>query len=294
MKKTLAVIVGLVLIIIIGGSWYLSSLVMYPPSECKTSHYVFCRDPGEIPLPFEEVRFETEDGVPLEGWYIPNERSSKGILLVHGHGGSKNEGLRFAKALYDEGFSLLAYNSRVLSSSDKAFASMGYHEVKDVKAAVDFLTRRKNISEVGVLGFSMGGATAIIAMSRDNRIKAGLFSSSYAHAVDELAEVGKRDFGLPRYPLLPFAVWIMNIRGDMDLNSVVPEEVIASISPRPVFIMHCDRDDYVDYSHAERLFSAAKEPKEMWTADCDRHEHIWNSNPEKATQVVTGFFSENL
>ncbi len=140
----------------------------------------------------------------------------------------------------------------------------------------------------------MGAATGIVTMADDERIKAGSFSSSYASVVDELSDVGRRDFGIPDFPLLTMAIAVANLRGNMNLYDIVPERSIVRISPRPVLIMHCDGDDYVDYEHAVRLYNAAKEPKEMWTASCKRHERVWNSNPKKAESVVISFFDRYL
>jgi uncharacterized protein len=290
----IAILISVCLLVILIASWIFSSMILYPESNCRTEHYVYCGDPSEIPLEFEDVDLETSDKVRLSGWYMSAEDSDKTIVMVHGHGGSRNEGLRFAAPLVKSGFNVLAYNSRVLSEGDAAFSSMGYHEVNDVIAAVDFVIKAKKARVVGVLGFSMGAATAVMGMARDERIKAGLFSSSYANMVDEMAEVGERDFGLPRFPVLSLAILMINVRGNMDLYAVAPEKDIPLISPRPVFLMHCDGDDYVDYSHAKRLFEAAGEPKGLWTAHCNKHEYLWNANPEKAEQVVTEFFINNL
>ncbi|MBU2509728.1 alpha/beta fold hydrolase [bacterium] len=292
--KILVALVILAGLIVLAASWYLSSLVLYPKSVCRKEHYVYCNDPSEIPVSFENVSFTTSDEIELKGWYMPATGSGKTIVLVHGHGGSKNEGLRFVKALHDAGFNLLVYDSRVLSGGNKAFASMGYFEKKDVKAAIDWVINKKQAQSIGVFGFSMGAATSILAMEEDLRIKAGMFSSSYASVVDELAEVGKRDFGLPEFPILPVAIFIANIRGDMDLYSVVPERSIPRISPRPVYIMQCKQDDYVDYSHAQRLYKAAKDPKSFWGVPCNRHEYLWNSNPEKVETQVVNFFKLHL
>ncbi len=292
--KILMISVILVILIVLGASWYLSSIVLYPKSVCRKEHYVYCGDPSEIPVPFENVSFTTSDEIELKGWYMPAKRSGKTVVLVHGHGGSKNEGLRFAKALHDAGYNLLAYDSRVLAKSDKAFASMGYFEKNDVKAAIDYVINKKQAKSVGVFGFSMGAATSIMTMEEDLRIKAGMFSSSYANVVDELAEVGKRDFGLPEFPILQVAIFLANARGGMDLYSVVPEKSISRISPRPIYIMHCKQDDYVDYSHAQRLYKAANDPKGFWGVPCNKHEYLWNFNPEKVEGRVVSFFKRHL
>ena len=46
---------------------------------------------------------------------------------------------------------------------------------------------------------------------------------------------------------------------------------IAAISPVPLLIIHGTVDDVVPYSHATRLFAAAREPKQLITIDGGGH-----------------------
>ncbi len=293
MTKNRNKIAILIFILIICASvpWYFSSLVLYPKVNCNTEHHVFCQTPKEINLEFESVSIQTPDGLSLESWYIPSAGSKKGIIFVHGHGGSKNEGLRFAESLHKAGFNLLAISLRRNSGS---FASMGFYEPNDVIAGIDYLINEKKLESVGLFGFSMGAATSIITMEKDSRVKAGLFSSGYASAMDVLSESAKRDFGIPYFPLIPVVREVLNLRGSMDIASVLPEKSITNISPRPISIFHCDKDDYVDVSHANRLFAAAKEPKELWIPSCNRHERIWNTNQKESEKRSVEFFRKNL
>jgi dipeptidyl aminopeptidase/acylaminoacyl peptidase len=271
--------------------WYFSSLVLYPPVKCNPEHHVYCETPKELGLEFEEIKLKTSDGIILESWYIPSPNSKKGIVLVHGHGGMRNEGLRFATELHKAGFNLLALNLRLNAGQ---FASMGFHERKDVTAGLDFLINDKKLDSVGLFGFSMGAATSIITMEADQRVKAGLFSSSYTSAMDIFIEAAKRDFGIPYFPLLPIVEVFLNARGNMQIDTVRPIDKISNISPRPILIFHCDKDDYIDESHAEKLFAKANEPKEKWIPVCGRHERIWNTNKEEAEKRSVDFFKKNL
>lgn len=290
--KNLFLSFAILSIILFSAAWFFSSLILYPKVNCTKQHHVFCDTPKEIHLNFESVTLKTLDDIYLESWYIPSENSKKGIVLVHGHGGSRNEGLRFAETLNKAGYNLLALSLR--RNSNQSGASMGFHEVKDVKAAVDFLLNDKKLDSVGIFGFSMGAATSILAMESDNRIKVGLFSSGFSSALDVMTEAAKRDYSIPYYPLIPLVKLLINIRGDMNIETVRPVEKIGNITPRPIFIMQCDKDHYVNSKHAELLFAAAKEPKEKWIPKCDKHEFIWNTNKEEAESRVVRFFTQNL
>ena len=45
---------------------------------------------------------------------------------------------------------------------------------------------------------------------------------------------------------------------------VPPDEAAALISPTPLLIVHGDQDLYFPVDHAQRLYAAAREPRELW------------------------------
>ncbi|PJZ45376.1 alpha/beta hydrolase [Leptospira brenneri] len=284
----LGLIISIILLIVV--AYYFSSLVLYPKVKCNPDHHVFCQGPSELGLNFEEVEIQTEDKLNLVSYWIPTKQSQAAIILVHGHGGQRNEGLRFAKSLHEAGYNLLLLSLR---RNHGGFASMGFHEQKDVTAAINYL-KSKGFQKIGIFGFSMGSATSIIAMADHPEIQAGLFSSGYGSAIDVLVESANRDFGIPYYPLIPVVKLALNLRGEMDIDSVRPIDKIASISPRPIAIFHCTMDDYVDYHHAKDLFAKAGEPKSIWSPECNRHERLWNFAPKEAESRAVGFFQKYL
>lgn len=272
-------------------AWFFADRVLQPPITCPSDFHVFCTTPAERGIAYEEVHLRTVDGVDLPAWYMPAAGAHKAVIFVHGHGVTRNEGLRFAKALHEAGFTLLAIDLR---RNHGRYASMGYHERKDVTAGIDFLMKEKHIDSLGLMGFSMGAATSIWVMDEDPRVKAGLFSSPYASMRDVLAEAAKRHYGLPYYPLFPVVEAMIDWRADMRTSDVVPEDHIGNIAPRPVLIFHCRKDLTTDPSHSQRLFDKARSPKEFWLAPCEEHERVWNVSPEEAERRSVAFFKANL
>jgi hypothetical protein len=45
---------------------------------------------------------------------------------------------------------------------------------------------------------------------------------------------------------------------------VPPYEAAVQISPIPLLIVHGDQDPYFPFDHAEQLYAAARDPKELW------------------------------
>ncbi|MFW5770829.1 MAG: alpha/beta hydrolase [Spirochaetota bacterium] len=297
-KRTVSILVIFILVIIavlLGASWYFSSVLLYPPrSECPKEHFIYCKGPEEVGLKYDNVSFKTSDYITISGWYVPAGNSQKAVLTVHGRGATRHEGMRWLKSLHDAGFNVLLIDLRHQGKSEGSINSMGYHEKKDVLAAVDFLTKEKNISSIGILSVSMGVAASVPAMVEDKRIKAGIFEAGFTDFQQIITERAKVDFGLPKYPMMPLVMMFYEMRGNLDVDVMKPVEQIGEISPRPVFIIHCKDDDYIDYTHGKNLFKAAKEPKEFWEAPCDKHAEAWQGDPAKAEKLVTTFFRKNL
>ena len=267
---------------------------MYPSYECTEEHFLYCGDPSELRLDFENVAFSSEDGIDLSGWFIPAPESSKVIIFVHGHGADRHEGMRWFTSVHTAGFNILAFDLRNSGQSGGAFSSMSYFERQDVIAAVDFLHDEKNLRSIGVFGTSMGAVTSMMAMDQDPRISAGVFEAGWANLEDLLGEVLSEHMGLPQIPFLSVTTWLFQLRSGVDMAAVNPETVVANIAPRPVFIIHCEGDELINISHGERNFSAAQQPKDYWRSPCDVHARAWQSAPEYIEARVTKYFLKHL
>jgi dipeptidyl aminopeptidase/acylaminoacyl peptidase len=294
-KKIIISILVIITFAYVGSAWFFSSKILQLGiTECDVEHFVFCGDPSTQDITFENISFEATDGLTIPAWYMPVENAENVILLVHGRTASRHEGMRYAKAMINAGYSVLAIDLRHTRQEPNILSTMGYHEKKDVIAALDYLANVKGFDSIGVMGFSMGAAISITVMAKDPRIKVGVFSGGYANSMDVLSEQAAIIYGLPRYPLMPLVELFFEWRGDLTSEETDPENYIAQISPRPIYIMHGTADTTVDFSHGERLFAAAKEPKQFWQAEGGAHTRLWQLNKNKAEISVVEFFNRNL
>jgi dipeptidyl aminopeptidase/acylaminoacyl peptidase len=291
-------ILGLLVAILGGvfaGAFYFSSKLLYTnPYTCKTERYVYCKDPAELGLAFEDVEFQTSDGLRISGWWIPGQVGTPTVVLVHGRGVDRHEGMRFALPLHRAGFQLLLIDLRGCGKSQASMSTMSYYERRDVTAAVDYAAAKRGAASVGVFGFSMGAASSIHAMEMDPRIKAGAFEGGFADFRDIIADSAWSDYRLPRYPLLPIVTVLFESRGRLRVDEISPEKAIGRISPRPVFIIHGSADQRVPVHHGERLFAAAREPRWYWIVPGGAHTAAWQADQAKAESLVTEFFLKYL
>ena len=152
--------------------------------------------PRDVGLAFETVSFPSEDGTPLEGWFIPSPGSDRLVIANHprwfnraglpGHlepWKSKGEstGNDFAvdfvadyKILHDAGYNVLAYDLRNHGHSgvaNGALVTSGIYESRDVIGALAYARLHAQLSgmAIGLLSRCLGCNSTFIAASRNPR-----------------------------------------------------------------------------------------------------------------------------
>jgi len=244
--------------------------------------------PRDLKMGYEDVSFRTADGLTLRGWYIPAARTTeKTLILLHGYPADKGDILP-ALAFLHEDFNLLLFDFRYLGESEGSYSSAGANEVEDLLAAIRFLKAR-GIKEVGVWGFSMGGAVALMAIEKAPEIRAVVSESSYA----SLAQMA---LSLLRIPLLNYPVaylvglWAKIFLG-IDVRDASPAQRIRH-STIPILLIHSSDDAVIPFSHAQSLQQAlAKNPHaEFWFHGGFGHGELGTDYQSR----VRGFFHKHL
>jgi pimeloyl-ACP methyl ester carboxylesterase len=208
----------------------------------------------------------TQDGVPIEAIHLAGDRK---ICFVIAHGFTlhwqRPNVWRIANRLNRRG-GVIAFDFRGHGRSGGA-TTLGDKEIRDVDAAVAY-ARELGYQQVVTVGFSMGASIVLR--------HAGLMGG--VDAVVSVSGPGRWYFrGTPSMRRVHWAVEhrlgrILTKRlfktrisaGRWDPVPVPPANAAARISPIPLLIVHGDRDEYFPSDHAEQLFEAAREPKELW------------------------------
>lgn len=253
-------------------------------------------DYPRLEVALEEVSFQSRDGTPLKGWFIPGE-SPKTVILLHGFTDIREKMLPHADFLHSAGYSVLLFDFRSRGESAGDAVTLGYYERGDVQGAVQYLKTRPDVDgdDLGVLGVSMGGATAIMAAAEIPELKAVVSESAFRSVDSAIASSFEHFIDLPAFPFAPITVFIIEKRLGISTDQVVPEEFVGLISPRPVFIIHGQDDDTIVPEDARALYAAAKEPKEsMWLIPGAGHAEGVEVAPKEYGQRVVDFFNRYL
>ena len=145
------------------------------------------RTPADYEMEYEDITFETADGVTITGWFIPAESDR---VVISNHFSPANrygfaghlEGLDFAggfevnflpryKALHDAGYSVLAYDLRSHGESgegDPALSGVGFFEWQEVLASIDYIKNRTDTaaSDISLMSMCMGANATFNAMEK--------------------------------------------------------------------------------------------------------------------------------
>jgi dipeptidyl aminopeptidase/acylaminoacyl peptidase len=211
-----------------------------------------------IPLRPEDYRFAVErvtiradDGVALAGWFAAR-RGAPAIVLLHGYPAEKADLLPLATALAPQ-FATLLIDQRYFGDSGGHATTLGFRERSDLKRAVDFLEAR-GATAVGVFGFSLGGAVALLTAAEDSRIRAIAAYASFA----DLRVLGHELYAwmwLARYPFVEaMLLWSRVLLGG-DITRPSPADAAARLVV-PVLLVHSRQDEQIPFRHAERLRDA--------------------------------------
>jgi pimeloyl-ACP methyl ester carboxylesterase len=204
--------------------------------------------PEDFGLRVENVTITADDGVKLAGWLLPRA-GAPAIVLLHGYPADKADLLPIAAALAPR-FTVLLLDQRYFGRSGGWATTLGFRERGDLRRAIDLLAAR-GFTEVGVFGFSLGGAVALLAAADEPRIRA---IAAYAPFAD-LRALAYGLYGWMWYAKYPFVGllrgWSLVFFGH-DITNVSPERAAAMVSI-PVLLVASRDDEQIPFEHAERL-----------------------------------------
>ena len=236
-------------------------------------------------IDFKDVELMTEDNVKLSAWYTPPTNGAV-ILVAHGYGDKRPED--FYALFASHGYGVIAWDFRAHGKSEGEFSSLGYYEMLDAKAALDFVLAQPGVEHVGAWGGSMGAVTMIRATAHYPEIEALVADSPFATLQDEM------DLRVP-FPIMRSLIrFFAERKSGVTLDRVSPVDDIARISPRPVFIIQGMADGMVPLDSAQRLYEAAGEPRQLWVEKDVPHLNMYAYYKTRYTKRVIRFFDEYL
>jgi len=295
MKWWLKVIIGvvvLIIVIIIGVSAYLGGIATRVDREPVTIN------PADLGLEYEDITFPSrEDHLILHGWFLPSPNSEEIIIILHGAESNRCDininVMGIAVELVAHGYNVLMFDFRGHGESEGERLSAGYHERKDLWGAVDFV-RERGFESIGVLGFSMGAATALMGAVEEPDIDCVVADSSFADMEGIMEGEFTERTRFPGFFITP-VLYMVKVMYGVDFTAVKPVESVPEIAPRPILFIHGEEDDFVPLDHAHRLYEASQNPDDMlWIVPGAEHVKSYITSPAEYIEKITTFFDNIL
>lgn len=245
-------------------------------------------------LKYENVSFPTSDGLTLRGWYFPaGDPFAPAVLYAPATAKDQRQGLSLVEPLHQAGYQVLLFSYRGSGTSDGSRLNFSYgaRESIDIDAAVRYLSETRGIDQIGAIGHSAGAVSIILSAARNPQIDAVVAAAPYTSLEDIWQDNQPPLFPTPYYSQVQN---LFQIRKDFSQSQVRPIDVIGEISPRPIMLVNGLEDDRIPPDQASRLFSAAREPKQIIWLPHTSHAEVRSPGLDNLAPQIVRFFDDNL
>ena len=287
--KKILLYTGIFIVGFIGISlWNFYSVIR--PSQITT-----VLTPADFNLSAEDISLETHDKRMLSAWFIPapdienTVNNKRALIIIHGYPAEKSDMLSIAASLYPD-FSLLLLDLRSFGKSEGAYTTFGIKERDDIKRAVDFLNGR-GYENIGIFGFSLGGAIGILTAAEDSRVGAVASYASFAD-LETLASGLYSNLFILEKPMTTLMLFWSRILFGASVTDISPFNAAQKLTI-PTFIIHSEADEQIPFEHATLLQRALadNEKAEYYFLKDRRHGFLPNDFSERVKDFFARSFS---
>jgi pimeloyl-ACP methyl ester carboxylesterase len=214
------------------------------------------------------------------------------VLLLHGLGSSRATMFARASFLAARGHAVLAIDHRAHGESEGARISFGRDEARDVSAALSWL-RAAGHARVAVIGFSLGGAAALLA-EPPITVDAIVLEAVYVDIRDAVhARIAARAGRLLADLSAPLLVQVAALRLAIHPSRF---DVLAAAGRirAPALLIAGERDRRAPVEAMQRLRAALPAARELLVITGADHQDFFAFDREDYAARVGAFLAETL
>lgn len=311
-------IISTIIILIVVPATILMKYVRIALNIMRTTKPPLARTPLDFErLAGEPVSFLAYDGLPLQGMLIRAcaDRPRRGLIVfAHEFCADMFSCARYCRPLQEAGYDILTFDFRGHGQSEcpPDYTPRQWvtdREVDDMRGAVAFaqrwLEQRGLAPEIGAFGISRGAGAAILVAAENPGVRAIISDGGFS--TDTTIEgymkrwayiFAKVRFVYENHPptFWRFLRWAMIYFARREFKCRFPSvrKALARMPPRPILLIHGERDSYVPVEQSRRLYALAGQPKALWIAPGARHNQAVVHHPDFYRQLTIAFFDRHL
>ena len=200
--------------------------------------------PLEFGLEYEDIYFDAQDGVKLNGWYVPAKGATKLVIFCHGNAGNISHRMEKISIFNRMGLDVFIFDYRGYGLSKGRPSEDGLYA--DIRGAYSYIKDIGTIpskDHIMLYGESLG-AVPVVDLAKDLPVDALIIESAFTSTKDLVSIY---------YPFIPHFVFATKFASDSKIGKI----------DCPKLIIHSINDEIVPYRLGRRLYDLANPPKEF-------------------------------
>ena len=295
----IALVLMLLLMITIGGSYYMLSYSLSPDPERQDTAQCYKELFSDYPdlrpwvdsLRCLDALRDTMVTMPTgerhHALVIPSD-GQKTAVVVHGWRDCSIDFLFLARIYEQAGYRVVLPDLHAHGLSEGDMIQMGWLDSRDI---VHWMTIFQTDTMV-VHGVSMGAATTMMtsakALPKGVRDIRFVEDCGYTCVWDEFAGQLKNQFGLPEFPLMYSTSKLCRLLNGWSFQEASAIGEVRK-SPHPMLFIHGGSDTFVPTEMVYRLYDAKPSKKQLWIAEGAEHALSYKMHPQEYMQKIIAY-----
>lgn len=243
-------------------------------------------------FPVKPVAIPAASQSAVRGWLAYGKSGNGVVLLVHSMRSNRLEMMSRARFLQNLGYSVLFIDLQAHGETAGDKITFGLQEAKNVETSIAYLRQIFPGERLAAIGTSLGAA-AIVLAKKDLRLDAVILESLHPTVEEAIDNRLKLHFGEYGSLLLPLMLWQLSFNLNASLDELSPIRHINNLAA-PVLFIAGTHDAHTTQSETERLYAAARSPKELWIVPGARHFNMHAYAGRAYEQQVADFLAQHM
>jgi len=285
MRKAIVFFLSALVLLMAGSAW----VAFYPtvPADLGGAENLDARATHEqIPV---------GEGDHVDGWYLKGSKPAA-VLLFAGYARVHRRMWRYAGFIQRLGVHVLAIDFRSARPLSRKPTTLGFWELRDARAALDWLHEQPGLASarVALFGESLGGATALALAAQRPDVAAVVADCPFATAYEAIEDGFACVLHLPPQPLAWIARKVGRLATGHDPGELDVTGTLRALSGRPVLLIQTRLGDRFSTKQVDQLSASLGVRGESWTIDDVKHTEAWLRHREEYERRVSRFLDQHL